>query len=97
VLAVLVLAAGLLILLGAPGGGVARRSGFENALGPTLAVLALAAGGYEAWSGAGSYQTPRTAAYGAAALLGLAALPPTRFALTRQLAFLAALITLFVS
>ena len=95
-LAVLVLAAGLLILLGAPGGTVAGRADLEDSLGLTLAVLALALAGYEAWSGVGSYETHRTAAFGAAALLGLAALPPTRFALTRRAAFVAALVVLFL-
>jgi len=95
-LAVLVLAAGLLILLGAPGGTVGGRAGLEDSLGLTLAVLALAVAGYEEWSGVGSYQTPRTAAFVAAALLGLAAREPTRFALTRRAAFVAALVVLFL-
>jgi len=95
-LAALILTAFLLILLGAPGGSVAGRAGLEDSLGPTLAVLALAAAGYEAWSGVGSYETPRTAAFGSAALFGLAALQPTRFALTRRTAFVAALVVLFL-
>ena len=95
-LAVLILAAGLLILLGAPGGTVARGSGLEESLGLALALLALAASGFEAWSGVGSYQTPRTAAFGAVALLGLAALPATGFALTRRAAFAAATVVLLL-
>ena len=66
------------------------------AVAVALGLLALAVGGYEAWVAVGSYQTPRTAALGSAALLGLAAVQPTRFALARRLAFVAALAYLVV-
>jgi hypothetical protein len=94
-----VLTAGLLLMLGAAGGaatgpfGSAGRDG-RQALALALALLALAVGGYEAWQAVGSYDTPRTAALGAAVLLGLAARQEARFEMARQLAFLAALLVI---
>jgi hypothetical protein len=90
------LAASLLWMLdaaGTPGSAARDETNGDNemAVAASLGLLALAAGGYEAWVAVGSYQTPRTAALGAAALLGLAAVQPTRFATARRLAFLAAL------
>jgi hypothetical protein len=92
-----VLTAGLMLMLGAAGAGDASPFGSEGgeprqSLALALALLALAVGGYEAWQAVGSCQTPRTAALGAAVLLGIGARQPTRLELTRQLAFLAALL-----
>lgn len=92
----IVLTAGLLFMVGAAGGAAAGPFGAEGgeglqAVALSLALLALALGGYEAWQAVGTYQTPRTAALGAAVLLGLAARQPTRLDLTPRLAFLAAL------
>ena len=92
-----VLAAGLLLMLGGTGGAATGPFGSEGrdgrqSLALSLAVLALAVGGYEAWQAVGSYDTPRTATLGAAVLLGLAARQETRFEMARQLAFLAALL-----
>ncbi len=77
-------------------GGDGDNGDNEMAVAVALGLLALAVGGYEAWVAVGSYQTPRTAALGSAALLGLAAVQPTRFAMARRLAFLAALAYLVV-
>jgi hypothetical protein len=93
-----VLTAGLMLMLGAAGGGDASPFGSQGgeprqSFALALTVLALAAGGYEAWQAVGSCQTPRTAALGAAVLLGIAARQPMRLELTRKLVFLAALLT----
>ncbi len=93
------LAAGLLLMMG--GASVATTGPFapegrdgRQALALSLALLALAVGGFEAWQAVGSYDTPRTAALGAAVLLGLAARQEARFEMARQLAFLAALLAI---
>jgi hypothetical protein len=87
------LTAALVWLLEGPGPSLERLVAPD--FGAALAVLALAAGGYEAWSSVGSYQTTGTLALAAIALLGLSAAQPTRLELTRRLVFLAALLAVF--
>jgi hypothetical protein len=86
----------LVFLLQGPAAGDARfvleRADMETRIASVLAVLGVAATGYEAWLRQASYATPATAAATAAGLAGLAAVEPTRFALARRLLLLCALI-----
>lgn len=74
----------------------ASRALLATRLAAGLAVLAALAAGIEGYWRQGTYVTPATLAAAAAALLGLAALEPTRLTLTRRLLLLAALVGLVV-
>lgn len=72
--------------------GAAGRAALATQVAAALAVASLLAAGAESWWREGSYSTGLTAAAGGAALLGLAALEPTRAATARRFALLAALL-----
>jgi len=82
----------------APGLEVAQATRAERAtaLATVLALVALGAAGVESWWRAGSYLTSGTLVAASAALLGLAALEPTRLVGTRRLALLVALVVVAV-
>jgi hypothetical protein len=100
------LAAGLLVwglgvLLGSSGGEERTsrdeaEAALQGRVAALLALLALGAAGGEAWLGQGRYATPLVAAAGAAVVLGLVALEPTRLGLLRRAAFLLSLLYLLV-
>jgi hypothetical protein len=63
---------------------LSERSGRQTALAAALAAIALAVGGLESWVRVGSYASAPVAAAASAALVGLAAIQPTRFACARR-------------
>lgn len=87
--------AALVVLLGAPPTGepepLRQEAGLEAQIGCVLAVAAAAMAGFESWLRLGSYASPLTAASASAALLGLAALEPTKLGLPRKALWLVAL------
>ncbi len=94
-LATVGLVAALLVLLGAPASGEAeglqRQAAVEAQITCALAVAAAGVAGLEGFLRVGSYASPLTAAAASAALLALAALEPTKLALTRKALCLLAL------
>lgn len=64
--------------------GLDERSGRQTALAAALAVIALGASGLESWLRVGSYASAPVAAAASAALVGLSAIQPTRFASARR-------------
>jgi len=63
---------------------LSERSGRQTALAAALAVVALTVSGLESWVRVGSYASAPVAAAAAAALVGLSAIQPTRFAAARR-------------
>lgn len=95
------LALALVVVLGEPVGDDVERQESQadhaTRLAVVLAVVAAAVAGFEGWLRQGTYATPTVAALASAALLGLAALQPTRLGLLRLLLFLAFLLSVAVA
>ena len=104
-LAALALAVGLLVLgitrllatpvapSGALAEGAAARAARMLRLAAAAALLAAAVAGWEGWWREGSYATATAAEVASAALLGLAAVQPTRLGMARATLFLLGLLS----
>jgi len=82
------------------GGGareLSERSGRQTALAAALAGIALAVSALESWVRVGSYASAPVAAAASAALVGLSAIQPTRFAAARRALLVVVLLTLLLA